>query len=420
MPPALTALKGFSPLDAELALGSSCYSPRLVESLVLLGASMPFRQGVQVLRHFTAVTVAEATVRRQTERAGAQLKAAQDEQGAQLLATTPIAPATPATLQVSVDGAMVPLVEGKWAEVKTLAVGEVSSQVAADGELRVETSNLSYYSRLSNAEQFSTGAWLELWQRGVEQAARVVAVNDGADWIQTFLDLNCPQAVRILDFSHAAEHLAHAGEECWASASAEFKAWYEQQCAALKAGAVAQVIGAVRALGDSAALRAEVNYLSKRRAQMAYQTYRTQGLPIGSGIVESANKLVVEARLKGAGMHWQPRHVNPMVSLRNAICSERWEGAWAQVVAQQQSQRQRAKGAAAAVGGSAAVTKVRQAAREARGRSVVRAGAQASGASRIAKQGSGAEQEAKPRRSSAHKPAPDHPWYGKYRSRQAN
>ena len=38
---------------------------------------------------------------------------------------------------------------------------------------------------------------------------------------------------------------------------------------------------------------------------MHYPEFRRNGWPIGSGMVESANKNVVEARLKGAGMHWQ-------------------------------------------------------------------------------------------------------------------
>ena len=41
-----------------------------------------------------------------------------------------------------------------------------------------------------------------------------------------------------------------------------------------------------------------------------------------------ANKNVVEARLKGTGMHWQRTHVNPMLALRNAICSDRWQEMW--------------------------------------------------------------------------------------------
>lgn len=52
-------------------------------------------------------------------------------------------------------------------------------------------------------------------------------------------------------------------------------------------------------------------YLDKRVGQMQYPTYQAAGGPSGSGIVESANKLVVEVRLKGAGMHWARPTVNP-------------------------------------------------------------------------------------------------------------
>ena len=72
----------------------------------------------------------------------------------------------------------------------------------------------------------------------------------------------------------------------------------------------------------------KLQYLSTRTAQMQYPTYQAAGWPIGSGMVESANKLVVEARLKGAGMHWKPEHVNPMLLLRNAVCNDRWEETW--------------------------------------------------------------------------------------------
>jgi hypothetical protein len=39
----------------------------------------------------------------------------------------------------------------------------------------------------------------------------------------------------------------------------------------------------------------------------------SEGWPIGSGVVESGNKLVVEARLKGAGMHWSRLSLNPLL-----------------------------------------------------------------------------------------------------------
>ena len=69
-------------------------------------------------------------------------------------------------------------------------------------------------------------------------------------------------------------------------------------------------------------------YLEARREQLRYAEFAAAGYPIGSGLVESANKLVVEARLKGAGMHWAPDHVNPLVALRSIACSDRWEETW--------------------------------------------------------------------------------------------
>src|SRR5579862_4066586 len=53
-------------------------------------------------------------------------------------------------------------------------------------------------------------------------------------------------------------------------------------------------------------------------------------------MVESANKVVVQARLKGAGMHWHPSHINPMLALCSAICSLRWQEAWQEVLHHEQ------------------------------------------------------------------------------------
>lgn len=65
-------------------------------------------------------------------------------------------------------------------------------------------------------------------------------------------------------------------------------------------------------------------YLEKREALMQYPTFQVAGWPIGSGSVESANKLVVEARLKGSGMHWHRTSVTLMLALRKVACNDRW------------------------------------------------------------------------------------------------
>jgi hypothetical protein len=97
---------------------------------------------------------------------------------------------------------------------------------------------------------------------------------------------------------------------------------------ALKGGA-AQAVSTVQ---DSVA------YLEKRRAMIEYARFQAQDYPIGSGSVKSANKVGVERRLKGAGMHWARSHVNPLVALRAMACSDRWQEAWPQIAQQVRQQ----------------------------------------------------------------------------------
>ena len=79
-------------------------------------------------------------------------------------------------------------------------------------------------------------------------------------------------------------------------------------------------------------LNEPLNYLAKREAMLRYPQFIAAGWPIGSGVAESANKLVVQARLKGPGMHWQREQVNPMLALRNVVFNERWDENWPEIV----------------------------------------------------------------------------------------
>jgi hypothetical protein len=104
------------------------------------------------------------------------------------------------------------------------------------------------------------------------------------------------------------------------------RAWQQRQLHDLKHHGAAGVLERLRSLAaghhSPEVVGENMAYLEKRVAQMGYQAFQQAGWPIGSGLVESANKLVVEARLKGAGMHWSRASVNPMVALRNAVCNE--------------------------------------------------------------------------------------------------
>jgi hypothetical protein len=79
---------------------------------------------------------------------------------------------------------------------------------------------------------------------------------------------------------------------------------------------------------NDAEISKKERYLRLRREHMQYPTFRRNGWPIGSGMVESGNKVVMQARLKGAGMRWHRTSVNLMLALRMALCNHRWHENW--------------------------------------------------------------------------------------------
>lgn len=107
----------------------------------------------------------------------------------------------------SADGAMISLVNKQWVETRTVAIGEPQEKLNAQGEREIHVGKLSYFSRLADASTFTNLAEVELRRRKVAQAREVCAVMDGADWCQLFTERHRPDAVRILDFPHAAEHV---------------------------------------------------------------------------------------------------------------------------------------------------------------------------------------------------------------------
>jgi hypothetical protein len=123
----------FSPLDEELELLPGELSATLAEGVARLGTKMPFEQAAAELVFFWGVELDETTVRRHTQAAGAAYVAEQTAEVERLERERPAAPAGPAVQYLSADGAMVPLVGGQWAEVKTLAIGEVEVRPGADG-----------------------------------------------------------------------------------------------------------------------------------------------------------------------------------------------------------------------------------------------------------------------------------------------
>ncbi len=345
MAPALTVGWAFFPLDEELGLLSGGLTPRGEETLVRLSAWMPYESARELLEELLGMRVSKATARRATLHTGQAALSVWEAQVERLKQEAPQAPAGAEKQALSGDGAMVHLVGGEWAEVKTLAIG----QVTRNRREEVCTQQLSYCSRLSDAASFEEATLLETHRRGLSRASEVCAVQDGAEWLQGLVDYHRADAVRILDFAHAAEYINEIGQAVQAAGGRLPACWLEGVLHRLKHQGPERVLRHLSWLAaryPSPLLQEKLTYLQKREAHMQYPLYQEAGWPIGSGSVESANKLVVEARLKGAGMRWGRQNVNPMLVLRNAVCNRRWHETWATSMAQRQAlrtQRRQAK-----------------------------------------------------------------------------
>jgi hypothetical protein len=316
-----------------LALVPGRLTPWLAEGLVRAGTSLPFREAGRLLTHFTGTRVAEATARRLTEAAGAAWVQLELAATARVEADPGGAVADPGPAgevqQLSVDGVFAPTVGGDWREVKLAAIGEVV--VTGDA---VHTANLSYFARMADHEVFGRQALGELHRRGTFDVATVVAVADGAEWIQGFVALHRPDAVRVLDFAHALGYLAEAAREATGAGTAATSEWLAIWAHELRHGTPEKVLAALAELPAGEARDDALGYLGARREQIRYADFAAAGYPLGSGCAESAAKTVVQARLCGAGMRWAPDHVDPMVGLRTVLCGDRWEEVWPQIATQ--------------------------------------------------------------------------------------
>lgn len=328
---------GFFPLDKELHVPDGHLLPHAQESLVSLSSELPFGRVVKHLKRTLGVLVPVSTVRRQTLAVGERMLEVQNAQ-AQPRADCPEEQASE-RMAMSSDGSMVPLVGGVWAEVKVVAIGQVESRQRKDAE-EVVTNQLTYFARLADAATFADQASAELRRRGIERAKEVCAIQDGAEWIQGFVQGHRHDALRILDFAHAADYIIQIAEKVRQAGGHLPPKWVDGLLHRLKHEGPTRLLRHLSRLAVRyPQIQEQVNYLHKREALMQYPTYRAAGWPIGSGSVESSHKFVVQARLKGAGMHWKPQHINPMLALRLALLNERWSELWQQQDHLRQQQR---------------------------------------------------------------------------------
>ena len=151
-------------------------------------------------------------------------------------------------------------------------------------------------------------------------------LSDGAAWIRNVCEeiFPGPNAACVLDQFHALEYAA-AAVQALAPDKAGRKARMEEIKQQSDDGQVACVIDGLKPHRDrDKAVAACIDYFEANRSRMRYDLCRERGLPVGSGVVESACKQIVGSRFKRAGCRWSKAGANALLAVKCCIENNRW------------------------------------------------------------------------------------------------
>jgi Uncharacterised protein family (UPF0236) len=329
---------GWSPVDPVLAVAPRGRLSRGVQAwLAELGAATDFAEAQDWLERLGGVHVAKETVRVQAEGQGAALEAAQQAASAQVEATRESAApvdAAPGQLVVETDGVMVRYRQTGWHEVKIgLVAGWVDGALAAPSYVAAREGAAAFGERLL-AEAARRGA-LEIvgWEgsrtgAGLAVLRHVLVLGDGARWIWTLAAEHFGDRRELVDFYHATEHLWKVARLLHGEGTTAAEAWAKARCHELRHDGLAPVLTTLKAARAATAdgrllLRRERRYFRTNAARMEYPPAKAEGLPIGSGAVESLARHLVQLRLKRPGARWSRPGAQAILTLRAHLKSGR-------------------------------------------------------------------------------------------------
>jgi hypothetical protein len=225
---------------------------------------------------------------------------------------------------------------GAKARTREVKVGALfTHRKPANPEERPQRDHASttYIAAIVRAEEFGPLLRAEALRRGMAQAKVVVFLGDGAVWIWKLARLNFPNAICILDYYHACEHLNLLSAALYGEGSALAKRRYRQWRKALLKDKIAAIIAQAKAdlpthRAPRRLARKQIAYFERNRSRMCYQTFRQAGYFIGSGVTEAGCKVVVGQRLKQSGMLWSCKGAGHLLTVRCALLSGWFDGFW--------------------------------------------------------------------------------------------
>ena len=331
---------GRYPLDRALKLVGS-YTPALARLMSRAAAQTGFESGSQDLRVYGGIHIQGRQIHRLMQILGPSVQQA----CADLPDEHPDQPIP--TFYVAVDGTGAPMVPaalvgraGKQpdgtAKTREVKLGCVFTQHTTDAEGHPvrDAASTTYLCGLETAGDFGTRLRREAFRRGLAQSRRVVLLGDGAPWVWELGRINFPNAIAILDYYHAREHLTllvealvGKGSPKAAPLTKRWESWlWEGHLSRLLKVAQQRMRRGTPQCSETA--MPQLGYFQKNQNRMRYGEFRRQGLFIGSGVVEAGCKTVVGQRAKQSGMCWTEAGLLAVLHTRCALLGGQFDAFW--------------------------------------------------------------------------------------------
>ena len=244
-------------------------------------------------------------------------------------------------------------------EVATVALGMdgTCSFVGDSGWRETMVGTISLYNKngdrlhtiyVAQAPEYGKGQFKLRMTKEIEEIKKIVpsstkyiGIADGAvdnwNFLKSFVE------VEIVDFYHATEYLAKASKASNSKDEDKQKEWLESACHVLKndqysALAILEEMKELREKKNLSKqvrkdLESAITYFTNHNKQMNYSEAIANNFPIGSGVTESACKVIVKQRLCLSGAKWTYGGANNMLRLRAINSTDgRWKQFWDELV----------------------------------------------------------------------------------------
>jgi len=193
------------------------------------------------------------------------------------------------------------------------------------GEREHRITERDYVSYVGSAAEFKKHLYRCPIRNGYSDYKETVVLSDGAAWIANMAEELFPDAQHILDLFHLKENVYDFAKNRFQFEEAKYVPWAERICGLLEDGKSEDVLKELNPDENYSNCVNLHHYITMHREHINYPEYKRKGYFCGSGAVESGNKVVLQKRLKQAGMRWETETAQYLLTLKSKYESGRWE-----------------------------------------------------------------------------------------------